>query len=246
MRLLILKDKLIPDGKLKKVEEELAYFYRHYAGDNLTFKQEERDFTNLPVQDYGGGDLGISKKFINEQAKDIKQRYADEIDLVMFLVYEDNWKPIADTRIWGWNISYPVYGYEIEQCRWDKKNEANTFGTMYHEIAHSHDTFIYRNAGKRIDKILGLSRWGWDEGVVHGKNEKYKYIRYKENTDALEAIGGYLKEASINRLVQYRRRVMLLQKKILLLKKIVELYRNLIIKVSPKKDRPIYEGNVCL
>lgn len=239
MRVFVFKDKIIPREKAEKAFEEVFELYRKNAGIYPTLKMEDVDFSDLPVEFYEKNFLGIDKSYISRMTGQLKKRYGNGIDLVVFLVHQDNWKAIADSGVWGWNISKAFHGYEVEECRFDAKNNANNVGTLYHEIMHSHDSFIYRYLSVWIHKIIGVKNW--DYSVVHGKENGYKFIRYKENQDALKSIGIYLKEAFRRRLLLYQKEIAVYKKLIKLLTSLAELLRRKIVLLK-KKDEPLKVG----
>lgn len=239
MKILILKDKEI--GSADTVTDEVRSFYEDKDID-IEFMVDERDFSSLPFSVYHankgdeeGPDYGIDKGYISEQAKKVEKEYMYGVDLVSFLVHEDNWQP---DDIWGWNLANAHKGYEIEQVRWDPDNSTNTVGTLYHEIAHSHDSFVYRNVGRWIEKIVGVG--DWDDDMVHGGAKKYQYIRHDQNQDALVAIADVLNDASDKRRAKEDNRKNLQKRIITLAKRVIELYRELGIYMK-KSDKPLHK-----
>lgn len=211
----------------------------------LSFIVENKDYSDIKWSVYNantgkdeGPDYGIDKGYIKDHAQDIWERHRWDVDLVMFLVHDDSWNDSGD-GIWGWNLANAHKGYEIEQVRWDPKNSANTVGTIYHEIAHSHDSFIYRNLGVWIEGIVGVS--DWDRDMVHGNGHQFDYIQYNENLEAIKKISTYLNQSSLKRrALQDERRSM--QKRIIsLARQAIDLYRELGIYVK-KEDKKIYKS----
>ena len=66
---------------------------------------------------------------------------------------------------------------------------------------------------------------GWDAVSVHGGHPDTAYIRWKENTKALEAIGPLLYKAYEKRRDLHKERVGLMKQVISLAEKLIVLYR---------------------
>jgi len=244
MKILILKDKRISSAST--VLDEVRSFYENKDID-IEFMVDERDFSSIPWSVYHankgddeGPDYGIDKGYIRKQAKTVRKEYMHGVDLISFLVHDDSWNDSGD-GIWGWNLANAVKGYEIEQVRWDPDNSTNTVGTLYHEIAHSHDSFVYRNVGRWIERIVGVG--DWDNDVIHGGASQYEYIQHDENQDALQAIADVLNQASEKRREKQKDRTKLQKRIINLAKRVIELYRELAIKTK-KTDKPIRRDSI--
>lgn len=194
MNILLLLDNKINEDQLKEVKKQVSKIYKDNTGIKLYFTDEWRDFSNVPKEFYTKEEEGIKKSYLAETTKEIYSRYKDRIDHVVFFIHKDNWKL---TGVWGWNTSKVFNGYGVQQCRFDTK-VVNTVGTLYHELMHDHDSFIYTYTGKVIEKMVLVK--DWDDDVVHGgryslTNYGWKYIRYNENQPALQLIADALKEA---------------------------------------------------
>lgn len=247
MNILILKDTPVDHPKLEGVMREIASLYTTNTGITPIFHVEERDFSELEYSEYTeSGALGIEKSYLDAYCKEVYSRWAEEIDLVIFLVHDKNWKPgdfnYSKQKVWGWNISNAYSGYQVEQCRWDPVREVNSVGTMYHEIMHSHDSFIYSYLGYWIHKMVGVTNW--DEDCVHGRSDKWDYIRYKENQEALRAIREPLFYAFQKRREIFDKKVSKMRQTIQLLQQAVVLLNQLVVK-QRKKDIPLLENNIC-
>lgn len=235
MKVLCLADKTIEKSQIKDVYDEVFSIYRDNTKLDPQVKVETRNFSNLPFSYYDSEARGISKSFINKKAKEISKIYKYSVDLVDFMVHEDNWLP-GNEGIWGWNIANEHHGYEIEQTRWDPNNKANSEGTLYHEIAHSHDSFTYRNIGVWLEKIINVG--DWDDAMVHGNSDKYEYIQHDENQDAIAAVASELKRSFDKRRVKEQQNRETLGQIVTGLERVIDLYRNIIIN-QKKQDIPI-------
>jgi hypothetical protein len=198
MKLLILKDPLIPQAGLLELQKGFSRIYETYAGITPQFIVESLEYTSVPTELDNDGDTKPTVAWIKEQTAKAYKRYHVDIDHVVFLVHQDNW--IFD-GIWGSNWSNIYNGYQVELCRFDKKNPANSLGTLYHEVMHSHDAFIKAMTGVDINPIVGVD--AWDGDVVHGGRDTgfvgWSYIRHMENTKSLELIAPELRKAYAKR-----------------------------------------------
>jgi len=233
MNILCLKDNKIDDAELKEVYHEVFEIYRDNSSVEPQLFTEARDFTDLPFVDYWKDAPGIDKSHIKSVTKDIKKRWGYEVDLVDFMVHEENWEPMEE-GIYGWNIASSFSGYEVEQTRFDAVNHANSVGTLYHEIMHSHDSFVKRMVNTVIEKQIGVD--DWDDVVVHGNGEGYEYIRYKENKEVLQQISTELASSFAKRRELQKEREQELLKLKGLLQRLLDLYINL---SQTKQDKPI-------
>lgn len=236
MRILILKDKDIANSELEDVMREVGTLFSENASIAPQWFVREENYDNLPTETYHKGsdgkpNDGIKKSYLSEKCADVYARWKEEVDFVVFLVHENNWKI---KRIWGWNISKAFSGYQVEQVRWDKDNPANSVGTLYHEIHHALDTFIYTYTGVQIRDIVGVS--DWDDAVTHGGAKQYLYIRHDENQGSIRAIAPQLRLASKKRKAIFEKRVGIMKAIINALQQVVALQRQLL--KERKKDVP--------
>lgn len=232
MRIVLLKDKKINKDKLSEVQNELTAFYKKHAGVVPIFYIEEADYSDYPTFIDSDGDVRPTDKYLSELSDGVYKSYGEwGTDHVIALIHRDNWKSCPSARescIWGTNYSNIFHGYMFHYCRWDSRNSANSFGTIYHEMMHSFDAIIYTMLGVRIEPLLGIK--SFDREVVHGGGAAYQYIRYQENTDALQYIASYLQEAYTKRKRLYEEQVGLMKQAIGLLEKLTILYRQAIKK----------------
>jgi hypothetical protein len=221
MKILLLCDYKIDETQLKSVKTELSGIYKTNTGIKLSFIDEWRDLSNVPKEFYTPEDEGIQKAYITKVAKEIYARYAESVDHIVFLIHRDNWNLKG---VWGWNTSRVFSGYAVQQCRFDNKNLANSVGTLYHELMHDHDSFIYTYLGKKVEDAVLVD--DWDDNVVHGSrytatNFGFQYIRHNENQSALKLIGLDLALAVVERRKLYEKKLRPILEEIIRLSKIL-------------------------
>lgn len=241
MHILILKDREINDNHLGYVEEEVARLYKDKADVELTFVHQDFDFSDYPIEIYYSDNLGMDRTWLRKQCERVYTDYGTTVDQVVFMCHRDNWRLDG---IWGWNISKQYSGYGVQQVRFDDRNLANTVGTLYHELMHDHDSFIYTYTGKTIEIYVQVD--DWDDDVVHGGrayggHPVWDYIRHKENQEALKAIAHLLREAiekrnEYSRTVQKRTILALALRARVLLRKLI---------AEQRGDIPILVDNRC-
>jgi hypothetical protein len=241
MRVIVYKDIKIPQDAYDKVMWDYADFMQKHAGLPKVFVTTvDYDFTDYPTVLDSDGDDVMRPDFWQKFAKEVTTKYGDYgYDNVITLVHQDNWKSgKTATRkgIWGQNLSYKHGNYHMQYCRWDKKNPANTFGTINHEIDHTFDALIKVEIGVDINKILGVT--AYDNETTHGSNPRFKYIRYQENAYKLQIIGPYLVSAYRKRVEKHEIHIKGLQNTAIgLLERLVGLYKQRLYQKNgnPKK-----------
>lgn len=195
MKILILKDKKIREDHITKIRDEFAAFIKKWTGIGITYITEEFDFSRYPTVTEKDGDQHLTDEYLKKLTDDVFAKHGNLIDHVVAHIHRDNWRMAG---IWGTNYSNIFRGYQLHICRFDSRNLANAFGTLYHEIMHSFDVFIKTYTGGDINKLLGVP---WDKFIVHGGrpdaegSTEWKYIRHQDNTKALKAIAPHLKLA---------------------------------------------------
>jgi hypothetical protein len=191
LNILVLKDKDAND--IWRELAEVASLYKDYASLDIKWTIEDFDYTNAEASTTNDHFDSYSQRWLREECKKVYKKYAEDIDHVIFLVHEDKFEfKLPDGRnLWGENFSNIFSGYQVQICRYDKNNQANTVGTIYHEMHHSHEAFTYKYTGKDVEKMLG---YDWDR-ITHGTIHDWKYIRYKENARSLTYIGPLMHEA---------------------------------------------------
>lgn len=201
MRFLILKDKKITTEAWNELELQFTDLVFENTGLTPTYFIEEQEYTNVPTVADSDGDLKPTEAYMKALMKKVHDKYGDYgVDSVVMLVHRDNW---IFTGIWGSNFSNQYYKYHVHLCRFDHKNVANSLGTLYHEWMHSLDVLIKTHTGVDINSYFKTTSCyvDWDATTVHGNrfkgcaNTPYKYIRWKDNLDALRMIAPDLKKA---------------------------------------------------
>jgi len=200
-RFLILKDKKIPEEQLDELERQFTDLVFEATGLSPVFFVEERDYSHVPTEPDGDGDLKPTHAYMTALMAEVYKKYGTYgVDSVVPLVHQDNW---VFNGVWGTNWSNKYYQYHVHLCRFDKKNMANSIGTLYHEWMHCLDALVKTHIGVDISQYFkNTSCWvTWDQTAVHGNktstctNTPYKYIRHKENLDALIMIAPDIKAA---------------------------------------------------
>lgn len=209
MKLLCLRDRTIPAKDYHRWMTNFNNFIFQHTGLKPVFDDRLVDFAGYPTYTDSDGDQRPTDKYLKTLGN-------LEYDHIFMFVHENNWK---SPTIWGTNYSYSLGDYHLHYCRWDKDNEANTFGTSYHEWMHALDALIKVELGEKIN-----FDGAWDRCAVHGKCPTHDYIRYKENVEVLRPIGKQLyrayKQRELNRL---KEKVGLLQTIVLLRRKLAML-----------------------
>lgn len=209
MRFCILKDKKISTKELDVLTTEFTSLIKSTTGITPDFYVHEEDYSTVPTEADSDGDLKPTKAYttaLMEKVHSIYGRWG--IDSVVILVHRDNWKFAG---IWGTNWSNLYYQYHVHLCRFDHKNVANSLGTLYHEWMHSLDALVNTHIGIEVDDYFRSSPCfvDWDSTCVHGnryvgcKETPFKYIKWKDNTDALKRIAPHLKRAYARRKEMY-------------------------------------------
>jgi hypothetical protein len=249
MKILLLKDKTINNTLLGQVQLQLSGVYK---GLDMEFVTEEFDYSDYPIAPYWGGYWGVQQAWLREKCADIYKKYAEEVDCVVFLIASPNWKLddpkiVGDKPVWGWNHSNQFSSYGVQQVRFaqvpthtDARNVNNSAGTLYHELMHDHDTYMFVNTGEVIEHIVNVP--SWDNACVHGEHPDWSYIRtVNDNVRALELIMTRLVEA------RNKRKVTFLTKKVGLLQQILRLMIQLrALQAGVRGDLPILPNNKCI
>jgi len=228
MRNIVYIDKKISKAEADAVFGDYTAFIKKHTGIAPTFTFIERDFTDYPTFIDTDGDDVMRPDFLHEIADEVDTTYGKYgTDNIITLIHQDNWKSgKTATRkgIWGTNYSYKYGNYHVQYCRWDKKNPANSFGTINHEQDHTYDALIKVELGIDINPILGVT--SYDADTTHGGKPPHKYIRHQENADKLKILAPYLKAAYAKRLEKHTDSIRGKQLTIIsLLEKLVELLK---------------------
>lgn len=228
MRTIILCDNTIPEEEMQETLAEFKKIYKK-VGIDCTFDIQREDMSDLPFDEYRNNSLGITKSYLKSRANALKAQYNYRYDFVLFWVAHNHYKP-QKQNIWGWAVAGGFY--EILQCRFETRKGrskeniiANSLGTLYHEMMHTHDSTLFRYKRLHAEDYVGLPRGMWDDCVVHGKCGGYKYIGREngmENQEALEAIAPYLKKALQVRKDRHQTHISIIQK-------LIDAYLSLIV-----------------
>ena len=188
MRNIILLDTKIPDEQFASWRKEDIEFWNKYLGVTPTYVVLRQDYTEYPTFVDSDGDIRPTNGYL-QSLNDFVTSMCGEfgMDFILVVIHKDNWRsdPPGAGGIWGTNYSYHFGKQTLQYCRWDSKNTANSFGTLYHERHHSLDAIIKQELGVVVEPLLGVPVGKYDAGITHGKIEPWKYIRTKENTDSL-------------------------------------------------------------
>jgi hypothetical protein len=243
--ILLLCDNKIREDQLADVKKEVGTIYKNNTNTSIKWHEEWRDFSSYPKEVYFRELEGLSRSYISQVTKEINSRWHEEIDCVVFLIHRDNWNL---SGVWGWNHSTTFSGYGVQQVRFDNRNIVNSIGTLYHEMMHDLDTFVFTYTGKHIAPMVKVNNW--DNFAVHGgrdTNEEgkdgWKYIRYNENQHALRTIAPAFNEALSKRRDIFTKRIGLMQEIIRLAEQVIILQRALIAK--RRGELPILIKNKC-
>lgn len=198
MRNIIFKDKLIKQSEFDTLLKEYSAFHKKHSGIVLENLIEEYDFKNYPTVIDQDGDDRPTDTWVTGLKDTAEAKYGKYgFDNIILMIHQDNWKSgrTATRRgIWGTNWSYKYGPYHVQYCRFDKKNPANSFGTLNHEQDHSYDALIQTEIGVDVRPILGVKNY--DQQTTHGGAPAYHgYIRYQENAAKLKVLAPYLKAA---------------------------------------------------
>lgn len=234
MRCLFFVDEKVPEDELNQVLDEVKELYKRNTDIDLDIVVRFWPLPALPFETYYDTYRGVSQKYLGNIAQLVEAEYGKRFDQITLVVADENWAPSRDkTPVWGWNISAGIRGYEVQQCRFDTVRAdragriANSVGTIYHEMMHSHDGFCYRVFGATLEFLpaLDVLPGMYDAQIVHGEGKKWEYIRWKENQEALRVIGPVLKAACEVRKQQFNNGTTLAQK-------VAEGYRGMILKAT--------------
>lgn len=254
MKILILKDKSVNNTLLGQVQLQVEDIYKRNTGVQLEWAIEETDYSSYEIEEYlpWRGYWGLRRSDIATKMKDVYSRWREEVDVVVYLIDSSNWKL---TGVWGWAISKAYSGYGVLQVRFanekshtDTRNVNNTVGTLYHELMHDHDSFVFTYTGKLVEHIVPVE--SWDGFCVHGGRDLgregedgWKYIRYNENQHALKAISKEFNEALVKRRSLFIEHTELQQRVVQLLEQYVVLLRQFLAK--QRGDIAILPHNKC-
>lgn len=173
-------------------------FWQKFIGLTPEYTVIRTDYTTYPTYIDNDGDVRPTYDYLKSLNDQVVALYGEfAFDFVMVMIHQDNWlsSPSGSKGIWGTNYSY-VFGKQcLDYCRWDKRNDANTFGTAYHERHHSFDAIIKQETGETVESKLNVPIGKYDYCITHGNCGDWQYIRWKENTTSLKIMAPYLRKA---------------------------------------------------
>jgi len=226
MRILLLKDTIIPAQKVLDWQREFTSFITPLLDLTPEVTVETYDFKNYPTELDTDGTLRPGDAWLKELGGSISRKHGLAFDHVILLIHIDNWASDDGTRrIWGTNYSY-VYGpFHLHYCRYDKRNQANTFGTIHHELHHSYDARVKVETGVDVNPLLGVTRY--DAEVTHGgKNPPWTYMRWKDNGESIKIMAPHMRRAYAVRKARHDDQIRGMQLTIIgLAKKVIYLLR---------------------
>lgn len=191
-------------------ELDLTWQYEKFFAEDLIDDWEEYNTQK---------DLGISRAWISQKTKELKEKYQYTIDCVAFVIDKTNWKSPTTA---GWNLGGFYSSYQIQLIK-GNDYERGLYLRFSMELAHALDDFIFDALGVNLDVRLGFD---YDNGAIHGEHPPYKVFEYRP-------IIGEIKGLLID---TFKRR-----ESVTLLFTLVGLYRKLILLLT-KKNEPIYEN----
>ena len=223
MRHYLFVDNKIKSDELLAWQQEDILFWQNFCDITPVYDIKRHDFSFYPTFVDNDGDIRPDPKWVTELTNEVHKKHHDYgVDFVMLLIHQDNWRSSGalfkqltgrDKGIWGTNFSGVYRQYHVQYCRWHEGRLPNTFGTNYHERHHALDALILTETGVDINKVVGIRRW--DAGCTHGGETPWKYIRWKENTDALVKIAPHLRNAIRERQRKHNEHIMGLQKTVI-------------------------------
>ena len=254
MKVLILTDTTINKTELGQVTREVAEIYQNNANITFEWRYQDFDFTDYPIMQYWGGYWGMAHTWLRDRCAEVYRRYAEDIDCVVFAVASPNWKLddptiVGDKGVWGWNMSAQFSGYGVQQVRiaqnprhTTQRNINNSIGVLYHEMHHDHDTFVFVNTGKTVEPIVGVR--SWDNGITHGGEAPWQYMRFKENQASIKAIAPVFREALTARRRIWETKKSLYERVIQLAEQYIALLRQQL--AAQRGDIAILADNKCV
>ena len=180
------------------------------------------DLSNLNWIEYGYGknNYGVDPAWIKKDTVYRQKVYGDSVDCVMYFIDNIHWTSLGDQSVYGWSLMAFYSGFQIQLIR-----VANTIRssklTISMELTHALDNFADVQ-GKSLEKLFQVSNF--DEDIVH--NSDFWYNGYKAQLTQIE-------DVLFKLFLQKEQKFVIIE----LLKKIVELYRLMII--NRKKPQPV-------
>jgi len=219
MKILAIIDNKIDKDEALALLDDYGDFYKTKFDIDASFLVERKDFSSVPTQPDAQGDLKPTEAYRKALETDVHNRYGDYgVDRILMWVHEDNF---LYKGVWGTAWAYNFFKYSFELCRWDKKNDTNTFNTLFHEGAHPVDTLIKKELnidinpiikdwilknGSQTDKNYVMNvGFNWDRDFVHGALPSAPYIgergytRSDKDIAIMKVIAPQMKQAYLER-----------------------------------------------
>lgn len=225
IRLLCVYDPLVKEWAelaYQKVKED----YEVGSGGKISLEATwvYQDLSTIPFEDYYGNNYGVNRGWITEDTKKKFGIYNDTIDCIAYFIPDSYWSKEGNINIFGWNGGIFFNGYQVEQIRTIASKRSNHL-TLSMELLHALDNVIDKTKGlKYTNKLFGVE--DFDENIVHDDEKWYKGYRTEI---------GIIADTLIEVLSPREKRLAIIE----ILKKLVELYRLLIIQ-RQKGPSPVY------
>ena len=237
MRAVIKLDTKIDKDEALALLDRYADFIDKHTGIKCQFYVERHDYSYVPTTPDDKGDLKPTFAYRQAMAKEVHDRYGDYgTDHIVMWVHDDNF---LFRGVWGTAWASSHFKYMFELARWDKRNDTNTFNTLFHENGgHPLDTLIKTELGIEIDELIenhfGLENFDYDRDYVHGGSDEFQYIGragYKLDGRMLEFLAPYLRAAYASRKAKHEEYTKSL------MKQVISLLRKKITLLLTRKDK---------
>ena len=205
--------------------EAVKQDYLAGSGGKLSLEVQwyPQDLSGLLWEDYFGGNWGLDRGWITADTKKKSVMFGDTIDCVVYFIPTTDWAKEGNQDVYGWNMGAFFNGYQVEQVRTVAIERYNHL-TLSMELLHALDNIIDKSKGlKFTNKLFNVA--DFDEDIAHDDQRWYKGYRNEI---------GILTPALIEVLAPREKNIAIIE----ILKKLVELYRLLIIAKS-KKPSPV-------
>lgn len=193
MKCLVYRDEWIKDREYNKLLKDFTALIEKHTGITPEFTTQYKKYIDYPIFIDNDGDFRPTEEYL-------RSFDGNKHDHVFILIHEDNWKsdpPGPNNGIWGTAYAYTFGDWFTHYCRFDRDNAANRLGTVYHEWMHVLDAMFATELGVSLEDLVDVD--DWDKGLVHGKGDRFTYIRHKENVEVLEIIKDELAEVYTTR-----------------------------------------------
>lgn len=245
LRLYIVADeKLEPRiDTLKQALDILRQDYEVVEGLTLSYELVFRSFDNVPWEDYWGDgkSFGLSIEWVGKEHAKVKSKYGEKFASVIYVVAPENWKP---EHIGGWNLGRFFSGMSAQICK-GYMTVLSMHLVLSMELAHALNEQVYRELGLRLkDSFPEVDNWDYD--IIHGEHKDFVMFQYKS---VFQKIADILLRTFKKKEARFMGE---LKAKVVLLARIVDLYRQVIIMLgkieSPfnfgHREMPIYDEEI--